>query len=104
MFKELEKENFEELVINESKLVIVDFYANWCAPCMKLKPILHELGESRDDIKVIAVNVDENDELGAKFKVYSIPAVFFIQNGKVVDNFVGFKSRPAIEETIKKHS
>ena len=93
--------NFDEL-IQDNKLVIVDFWATWCGPCRMLSPILDEVeAEMPDQITVVKVNVDDADEIAAKFRIMSIPTLLFIKNGEIVDKTVGAMPKPALVEKIK---
>ena len=93
--------NFTELV-NDSKLVIVDFWATWCGPCRMISPILDELEEEMaDQITVVKVNVDDADEIAAQYRIMSIPTLLFIKNGQIVDKTVGAMPKPALAEKIK---
>ena len=93
--------NFSEL-INDSKLVIVDFWATWCGPCRMISPILDELEEEMaDQITVVKVNVDDADEIAAQYRIMSIPTLLFIKNGQIVDKTVGAMPKPALAEKIK---
>ena len=93
--------NFSEL-INDSKLVIVDFWATWCGPCRMISPILDELEEEMaDQITVVKVNVDDADEIAAQYRVMSIPTLLFIKNGQIVDKTVGAMPKPALADKIK---
>ena len=93
--------NFDEL-IQDTKLVIVDFWATWCGPCRMISPILDELeAEMQDQITVVKVNVDDADEIAAKFRIMSIPTLLFIKNGEIVDKTVGAMPKPALLEKIK---
>lgn len=69
----LTKDNFEQEVLKSEKPVLVDFYADWCGPCQMLSPIVDEVAEERDDIKVGKINVDEQMELAQKYGVMTIP-------------------------------
>ena len=93
--------NFTEL-INDNKLVIVDFWATWCGPCRMISPILDELEEEMaDQITVVKVNVDDADEIAAQYRIMSIPTLLFIKNGQIVDKTVGAMPKPALAEKIK---
>jgi thioredoxin 1 len=93
--------NFSEL-INDSKLVIVDFWATWCGPCRMISPLLDELEEEMaDQITVVKVNVDDADEIAAQYRIMSIPTLLFIKNGQIVDKTVGAMPKPALADKIK---
>ncbi|MDD6435859.1 MAG: thioredoxin [Clostridiales bacterium] len=88
--------NFQSEVINSDKPVILDFWASWCGPCRMVGPILEEISEERPDIKVGKINVDEESELAAKFRIMSIPTMVVIKDGKVVNQAVGARPKEAI--------
>ena len=93
--------NFSEL-IQDSKLVIVDFWATWCGPCRMISPILDELEEEMaDQITVVKVNVDDADQIAAQYRIMSIPTLLFIKNGQIVDKTVGAMPKPALADKIK---
>ncbi len=91
---------FEEIIAGD-KPVVLDFYAEWCGPCKVLLPVLEDAGKDyAQDIVVAKVNVDDYPELATKFSVRSIPAVFLMKNGAVVDQFTGVQSRTEINKRI----
>ncbi len=94
------KENFEAEVLHSDKPVIVDFYAVWCGPCKMIAPILDEIAEEREDIKVCKINVDEEPELAAKYQVVSIPSLFVIKDGQVTNQSLGAKPKAQILEML----
>ena len=97
---EVKKDNFESEVLNSDKVVLADFNADWCGPCKMLKPIVEEISE-REDVKVVSINIDDEDELAEDYEVYSIPCVVGFKNGKEVARSVGFKSKEEIEALLE---
>lgn len=90
-------ENFEREVLNSDKPVLIDFWANWCGPCRMLSPTISEIAEEyKDKVKVGKVNVDEEGELAAMFRVSSIPLLVVMKNGKVVNSAVGVRPKSQI--------
>ena len=104
MVSEVKTSNFKEEVILSDKLVLVDLYAPWCGPCRALAPVLEEIAEKyQDKVKVVKVNVDEEESIAQRFGVMSIPTVIFFRDGKAVASFVGLKSPSEIESIVEKH-
>ncbi len=98
----LSKENFEEEVLKADKLVMVDFYADWCGPCQMMSPVIDEIAEEKKDcIKVGKVNVDENQDLAGEYGVMSIPTIVLIKDGEVEKSFVGVRSKSEIIDAIE---
>ena len=90
------KDNFQELVLNADRKVLLDFWAPWCGPCRMVSPIVDEIAEERKDILVGKVNVDEEMELAAQFQVMSIPTLVVLKKGQVVNRVVGARPKDAI--------
>jgi len=88
--------NFQEEVMNSDKPVLLDFWAPWCGPCRMVVPIVEEIAAERPDIKVGKVNVDEEQELAAQFRVMSIPTLVVIKDGKVVNQTMGARPKSQI--------
>ena len=88
-------ENFEKIKSGD-KPVLLDFYADWCGPCMMVSPIIDEIAGEREDIVVGKVNVDSNPALAAQFGVYSIPTLVVLKNGKVYRQVTGARPKSAI--------
>lgn len=95
---EFENNNFDEL-INEEK-VLVDFYADWCGPCRMLSPILDEVVEE-ENIKLVKVNVDNNEDIAKRYGVMSIPTIILFKDGKEVNKNIGLLSKEEIIDFIK---
>jgi thioredoxin 1 len=97
MSKNATAASFTEDVINSDKIVLVDFWAEWCGPCRMVSPILDEIGaEYADKLEIVKVNVDEEPHLAAEYQITGIPAMKVFQNGKIVREMVGAKPKPAI--------
>ena len=90
------KNNYQELVLNGDKEVLLDFWAPWCGPCRMVSPIVDEIAGERQDILVGKVNVDEELELATQFQVMSIPTLVVLKNGQVVNRVIGFRPKDAI--------
>ena len=92
--------NFDEL-LQEEKLVIVDFWATWCGPCRMLSPLLDEVeAEMEDKVVVVKVNVDDADEIAMRYRIMSIPTLLFFKNGQMVDRSVGAMPKSALVDKI----
>ncbi len=97
---EINEKNFESEVLNSDKVVLADFNADWCGPCQMLKPIIEEISDERNDIKVVSINIDDEEDLAEKYEVYSIPCVVAFKDGKEVRRSVGFKPKDDILSLI----
>ena len=96
------KNNFENEVLNSDIPVFIDFWAAWCGPCRMMSPVIAELAEKYEGkAKICKVNVDEEPELAAAFKVMSIPMFAVIKNGQVTDSLIGARPKEDLEVLIK---
>ena len=90
------KDNFQSEVMQSDKPVLLDFWASWCGPCRMVSPIIDEISAERGDIKVGKVNVEEQRELAAQFRVMSIPSLVVMKDGKIVNRMVGARPKSQI--------
>ena len=83
------KNNFEPEVLQSDRPVLVDFWASWCGPCRMVAPIVEEIAEEREDIKVVKINVDEEPELAAQYQIMSIPTLMVFKEGNIINQALG---------------
>jgi thioredoxin 1 len=100
----LTKNSFEEEVIKSDKPVLIDFWAQWCGPCRAVAPIMEELADEFDGrAKIAKVNVDEEGELAAQFRIMSIPTVMLFKGGKTVDKIIGARAKTEFASLLDKN-
>lgn len=101
MAVEITDANFDELVKNSDKPVMIDFWAEWCGPCRMITPIVNEIATEYKDKAIIGkVNVDINPNITSKFGIRNIPTVLFFKNGEIVDKQVGAVSKANLIEKL----
>lgn len=97
----LNNENFNKEVKESSKLVLIDFYADWCGPCKMMSPIIDEIANEVDDrVKICKLNVDESQNIAIKYNVMSIPTLIIFKNGVMINNIVGLRQKQEILNII----
>lgn len=94
---ELTKANFDEEVLEYKGVVLIDFWASWCAPCNMLSPVIDQVASEHNEIKVVKVNVDEQGELAGKFGIHSIPTLVVMKDGVEVKRTSGLMSKSEVE-------
>lgn len=95
--------NFQDEVLSSSQPVLVDFWAEWCGPCKMIAPVLDELAtEYNGKVKIAKVNIDDNQNLAAKFRVTAIPTLLIFKNGQVTEQMVGAKSKRDLKASLDK--
>ena len=94
-------QNYDAEVIKSDKPVLLDFWAPWCGPCKMLGPVIAEIAEEHNEIKVGKVNVDDEAALAEQFGIMSIPTLVFMKDGKIEKSFTGFAPKESIENLIK---
>ena len=92
----INQENFQHEVLYSEKPVLLDFWASWCGPCRMVLPLVEQIAEEREDVKVGKVNVDEQPELASRFGVFSIPTLLVMKDGQVVNQSVGASPKHSI--------
>lgn len=91
----------EEITKNNDKLVIMDFYADWCMPCQMLAPVLVELDKKYEDVEIFKVNIDEAQSVAVSYGISSIPTVIFFKNGEEVERKVGLDSLDSFVQVVE---
>jgi thioredoxin 1 len=92
--------NFQAEVLESGNPVLVDFWAPWCGPCRVIAPHLEELNEEQDNLRVVKLNVDDNQQTAAKYEVLSIPTLILFKNGDVAKRIIGAQPKKRLEQEI----
>jgi len=92
--------DFDDLINNET-LTVVDFSATWCMPCRMLKPILERVTEEFDDVDFFEIDIDENEEIAKRYRIFSVPTLVCFKSGKKIDSLVGLNSYDDIVEFVR---
>lgn len=101
MVIKVNSENFETEVLKSEKTVLIDFYADWCGPCKMLSPIVEQVASENNNIKVVKINIDDEQDLAVNYGIMSIPTLVVIKNGQEVNRTVGVIPESEVKELIK---
>ena len=101
--KSVDSSNFSSEVLNFGGVVVVDFFATWCGPCRMLVPILEELEEELDDVKIVTLNIDDAEDIAADYDIMSVPTLLLFKDGEVVSTCVGSTSKSRVLDWINSH-
>lgn len=102
--KHVNEKDFEKEVLKSDKLVIVDFFATWCGPCKMLGPVLEQVAEENNAVKVVKMDIDENMDIAQEFGLMSVPTLIIFKGGKEVGREIGYRQKNQILEIIKKYN
>lgn len=100
---EISEEDFNKIINNSHKLVVVDFFAEWCMPCLMLSPVIQDLAEQMKEVKFVKINKEDSEDLVKKYGIASIPCLVIFKEGKEVERIIGSHSSEVIEKKIRTH-
>ena len=98
---EVTDNNFQAEVLEGDKPTLVDFWAPWCGPCRVIAPELEQLAEERSDLRIVKLNVDDNQQTAARYGVMSIPTLILFRHGEVAHQIVGLRKKRQLEQEIE---
>ena len=98
---EVTDSNFQAEVIESETATLVDFWAPWCGPCRMVGPVLEEIAAERDDLKIVKLNVDDNQQTAAQFEVLSIPTMILFKNGQAAKKIIGAYPKKRLESELE---
>lgn len=102
MIKEINDKEFDSVI--KQPLVVVDFWASWCMPCVAIAPIIEEVSKKFKNIEFVKINIGENKEKADKFNILSVPTFLFFKKGKLIDEITGALPKDEFEKKLKEFS
>lgn len=104
MIKKIEESEFEKEVLNNKKMVVVDFFATWCGPCQMLMPVLESIASKKEnEMDIIEIDVDRSQELAMKYEIEAVPTLIIFKNGNMIDKLGGYYPEPELEEVLNRY-
>ena len=103
MIKMLDKKSFEEMLEVKEKLIIIDFFADWCMPCKMLSPVYEEVSQLYTEVEFCKINIDLSEEIVSKYEIDSVPTLIFIKNGIVINQEIGFRNANELKDLIERY-
>lgn len=103
MLKHVNNDNFKNEVLENDKVILVDFFATWCPPCKMLSPVLEKISNSRAAFDIAKINIDESQELASEYEVEAVPTMIVFKEGKQVEKIVGFVDEDDIVDLMSKY-
>ena len=103
MLKHVNKESFENEVLNSEKVILVDFFATWCGPCQMLAPVLEKVAIEQNDFDIAKIDIDEVQELAISYDIQVVPTMLIFKNGNVVGRMEGFYSQSEIVAKVSEY-
>ncbi|MGI6175142.1 MAG: thioredoxin [Christensenellales bacterium] len=100
MAMHITKDNFDKEVLQSPNRVLIDFYADWCAPCRMLAPVIDDISKEVPDVKICKVNIDEQPELAQRFRIMSIPTLVVVEDGKIIHSALGVQPKQHILDML----
>lgn len=103
MLRHVKSSDFDEQVLENDKVILVDFFATWCPPCKMLSPVLEKIASSRADFDIAKINIDEEQALAMKYRVEAVPTMIVFKEGNPVEKIVGYVDEDSILDLMAKY-